>query len=258
MLTVPNSAYHPGRQTPIRVVVLHTAECPCEPGRAESVAEFLARPAVRASAHYVVDPDATVAQVAEADTAWAAPGANADGIQIEQCAYAKFTSSDWSTGAPERMLRTQTVPLLVDICQRNSIPPVWLSAADLLLGRRGITDHATVNKAYEESDHWDCGASYPGQQVAARVSALMAGQVIDPEANHEQEQGYEMRAYKTKQGNVVLVDGGTFRVVPSTRPWEQTNAGLGELVSAGLIPAADQSLSTIGDNAIQMLREVAW
>lgn len=167
MITISNDSYTAGRIKTPRVIVLHTAEAPCEPGKAEAVARFLARSDIRASAHWVVDPANTVAQVAEADTAWAAPGANADGIQIEQCGYAAFTRDDWASGPAIAMLHGQTAPLLRGIAARWGIPLVALTSADLLAGRSGICDHATVNEAYGRSDHTDCGTSYPLAQVIA-------------------------------------------------------------------------------------------
>lgn len=175
MIRIASPSFHPGRNRPIRLVVLHTAETPCEIGVARNVATYLARPDVRASCHYSVGPDETVAQVAEGDTAWTAPGANADGVQIEQAGRASFTAEQWAEGLPELMVRTQTAPLVADICRRSGLPPVWLAAPGLLAGRAGITDHATVNEAYGQSDHWDCGPNYPGPLVATMAARIMGG-----------------------------------------------------------------------------------
>lgn len=167
MITVATDNYTPGRIKRPRLIVLHTAEAPCVSGKAEAVARYLARPDVRASAHWIVDPSTTVAQVAEADTAWAAPGANADGIQVEQCGYASFGPTDWTAPQVAAMLRGQTAPLLRSIAARWGIPLVGLNAADLLAGKAGVCDHWTVNEAYHQSDHTDCGTSFPLNQVVA-------------------------------------------------------------------------------------------
>lgn len=176
MIRIGSPSFHTGRARPIRLVVLHTAETPCEIGVARNIATYLSRPEVRASCHYTVGPDETIAQVLESDTAWTAPGANADGIQIEQAGRAGFHAAEWAEGLPELMLRTQTAPLVADICQRHALPPVWLTAPDLLAGKAGITDHATVNAAYGQSDHWDCGPNYPGPMVAEMAARIMGGQ----------------------------------------------------------------------------------
>ena len=170
---IPSPNYRPGRIKPVRLVVLHTAETPCEPGRAVGIATYLARPAVQASAHYCVDPSATVQGVQEEDTAWAAPGANADGIQIEQAAYAGFDAADWVGVNPQQMITGQLVPLVAGICTRWNIPPVALDTAGVLSGAAGITTHVAVSEAYGLSDHWDCGPAYPLDAVVAQVAALL-------------------------------------------------------------------------------------
>lgn len=193
MLTVSSPNRYDGRLRPVRVAVLHTAQAPCITGRAEGVLRYLARPEVRASAHWCTDPDTTVAGVDEADTAWATPSVNADGIQIEQCGYAEFGSDAvipssntaarqaygtrwprWEDADPQRMLRTQVVPLLVGVCRRHGLPPVLLEPNDLLAGRLGITDHHRCSTAYG-GDHWDCGGAYPLAGVIDDVRRALGG-----------------------------------------------------------------------------------
>jgi hypothetical protein len=160
---VPNPYYYAGRNARPRLVVLHTAECPCQPGRARSTCEFLARPTVRASTHYAVDPTTICSQIDEDDTAWAAPGANSDGIQIEQAAYAGW-SAEWAGEPVPTMLRL-TAALVADICARQGIPLVHLTNAQLAAGQRGIITHNQASEVYRQSDHWDCGPQFPIDQV---------------------------------------------------------------------------------------------
>ena len=254
MRTVANSSSYPARNAKIRLVVVHTAETPCEPGRAYNIAAYLANPSIRASAHYIVDPDETVAQVPDEGTAWAAPGANADGIQIEQAAFAGFTADDWKGDNQQRMLRTQLAPLVADLCSRHGLPAVWLSADDLLAGRAGVTDHNTVNAAYGLSDHWDCGPSFPASEFIGMVNERLGGVPGVPPAADEE---CEMRACKMNDGQILLVDGMEFRVMPGS--WDEINATLIELARAGLIPCSADGVPTleaIGDNAVNALRKV--
>lgn len=212
MRTVSNSSSYPSRTGGVRLVVVHTAETPCEEGRAYNIAAYLANPAVRASAHYVVDPGETVAQVPEEGTAWAAPGANSDGIQIEQAAYAGYSADDWQGADQQRMLREQLAPLVAGICRRWDLPAVWLSAADLLAGRAGVTDHNTVNEAYRASDHWDCGPSFPAAEFIGMVVERLDG-ATDGGAEKE---AAEMPLYMMglRDGAVVAVyDGGFTRQI---------------------------------------------
>lgn len=164
--TVANQSFRAGRLRPPRLIVLHTAEAPCERGKALAVAQFLARPDIQASAHWVIDPFETVEQIAEADTAWAAPGANADGIQIEQCGFAGWTTADWAASPAQQMMRTQLVPLLRDISNRWNIPLVPLTTAQIKDGTsRGVVTHVQINDAFGLSDHWDCGPNFPMTSV---------------------------------------------------------------------------------------------
>jgi hypothetical protein len=203
VLTIrPTSTYYPGRTSPVTCVVLHTAQTPCEVGRAEGIMRYLARPDVRASAHWGVDPATTVAGVDEPDTAWAAPGANSNGVQIEQAGYAEFGSGaaipadntaarqaygarwpGWDLPAARRMILQQTVPLVADICRRWNLPAVLLEPVDLIAGRPGITDHARVADAFKRSDHWDCGSSYPLAEVVVLVAAELNQSPANPIPN---------------------------------------------------------------------------
>ena len=75
--------YRRGRSRKVRLAVIHTMEVKETSGAAEWCAGyFRGSKAPMASAHYYVDADSTIQGVNEIDTAYAAPGANADGIQI--------------------------------------------------------------------------------------------------------------------------------------------------------------------------------
>jgi hypothetical protein len=65
---------------------------------------------------------------------------------------------------------------VADVCGRRRIPVRWLSPDDLLAGRRGITGHAEVSKAYRKSDHWDPGPGFPVQSFLDRVRRAQAAE----------------------------------------------------------------------------------
>lgn len=150
-----------GRKAGIDLVVLHSTENPIAIGAARNVARYFnSSNAPQASAHYVVGPEAVVQCVHEEDTAWAAPGANHNGVQVEQVGQAQFT--DWKRdGADPRAglaVLKRSAALVADICERYGIPVERVDAADLLLGgKRGITTHASVSAAFKRSDHADPG-----------------------------------------------------------------------------------------------------
>lgn len=143
-------------------VVLHSTENPVAIGTARNVALWFAgSQAPQASAHYVVGPEKTFQCVIEHDVAWAAPGANATGIQIELVGQAHKT--DWlrDGDGPQDGLRVvvRAAELVRAICKRWDIPPVRVDAVGLLRGERGITTHASVGAAFKKSTHVDPGGA---------------------------------------------------------------------------------------------------
>lgn len=158
----------------LRVIVIHDMEYPEGNAGAEWCAAYFAHPnAPRASAHYYVDSDSVIQGVLVKNVAWAAPGCNRDGIQIEMAGYARQTRTQWldSASSAELSLAAQLVAALT---KRYGIPIVQLSASDLRAGRAGITGHKTVNDAYHESDHWDPGPNFPWDWFIAKVKAERA------------------------------------------------------------------------------------
>lgn len=235
MLTIrPPDSYHPGRLEPVELVVLHTAQAPCAPGRAAGIMAYLARGNSGASAHWCTDPTATVAGVDEADTAWGAPGANANGIHIEQAAYAEFGRPGqpaWTDPNPRRMLVEQTVPLVASICRRHGIPPVLLEPDDLRAGRKGITDHVRVSAAFSGGDHWDCGENFPLAEVVAMVAAALDGAKPTPTGDDDM-----VRIIRNaKTGELFWWNGQTRAAIHPVTPgrtWDQLEASLKGIIAS--------------------------
>ena len=90
---------HAGRREPIRLIVIHTMEVPEAASVAEAVGAAFANPARQASAHIGVDTESTVRYVPDEDTAWAAPGANADGLHLELAGRAGQGNGEWDDPA---------------------------------------------------------------------------------------------------------------------------------------------------------------
>jgi N-acetyl-anhydromuramyl-L-alanine amidase AmpD len=153
----------------VDLVVVHTMEAPEKGETAENVAAWFAgSTAPKASAHYCVDGDTIVQCVRDEDVAWHAPGANHDGVGIEHAGYARQSQADWDDEYSTRMLE-RSAELTADLCARYRIPPVWLHPADLLAGRRGITSHFNVSRAFKNG----C-APQGGPQAPAGVQGAAA------------------------------------------------------------------------------------
>lgn len=88
----------PRKASQIKWIVLHSTEG----GTAESVAAFFAGGA-QASTQLVVDDNECYRMVRDLVIPWGAPGANTNGLHIEQCGFARWTRDEWLAHRP--MLR---------------------------------------------------------------------------------------------------------------------------------------------------------
>lgn len=163
-----------GRRAAIRVVVLHTMEVEESGSVAEAVGNAFARASRDASAHVGVDTNSECRYVADADTAWAAPGLNADGLQLEMAGRAGQTTGQWNDPGSRAILE-RAAQRTATWCRQYSIPVRRLSDAQLAAGLRGIVDHWAASRVYKQSDHTDVGANFPWARFLARVSALVTG-----------------------------------------------------------------------------------
>ena len=161
------------RPTPVRLVVLHSMENPEKPGRALSTAAWMAgENAPQASAHFFVDSGEIVQGVDTDDVAWAAPGANADGLHIEHAGYARQLAEDWTDVYSASMLDL-SVRLCARLCRMYDIPATPCVGFDVRAGRRGITRHMDVTVAYGKSTHLDPGVGFPFEAYVRRVGELL-------------------------------------------------------------------------------------
>lgn len=156
----------------IDLIVIHTMEMDEKGSTAENCAQWFRNPAARVSAHYCVDADSIVQCVRDQDVGWHAPGANHDGIGIEHAGRAKQTGRDWSDPYSTAMLE-RSAQLVADLCTKYEIPVTWLYAADLVAGKRGITTHDAVSKAFKRGSHWDPGTGFPVEKYLRMVRARL-------------------------------------------------------------------------------------
>lgn len=158
---------------------MHTMQAPETLTTAEGTAAFFARGTVTASAHFSVDADSVVQCVREADTAYHAPP-NRYSIGIELAGFAEQNMSDWSDAYSVRML-DRAARLVSELCARHGVPLRWLSITDLQAGRRGVTSHGNVAKAFGQSNHWDPGPAFPVDAFLAKVARVVTALSADEE-----------------------------------------------------------------------------
>ncbi|MEU4513140.1 peptidoglycan-binding domain-containing protein [Nonomuraea wenchangensis] len=171
-ITSPNKTS--GRIAPIRVIVVHTMETGESSNVAENVAAYFARPSTNASAHLCVDNNSVVRCVADSDTAWAAPGCNSDGLQIELAGRAGQSKAQWADAYSKDLLDL-AAGQVARWCRTYNIPARRLTRAQLRAGQRGIVGHADVSAVYKRSDHWDPGDNFPWSSFLARVNHHLDG-----------------------------------------------------------------------------------
>lgn len=150
------------RTNKVRLVVIHTPEWPESSSGAEAVAKYFHNmPDGRvASCTITVDNDSIVQCVPDSVVAYAAPGANHDGIQIELTGYANQTKAQWRD-----KFSLATLALAADAtaqyCLKYDLPPTHLTDWQLENGLPGIVGHDQVARVYKKSTHSDPGPSFP-------------------------------------------------------------------------------------------------
>jgi hypothetical protein len=157
-------------------IVIHTIEGPEASTMADNCARWFAGPkAPRASAHVCFDDDSTILCVPFEHVAWCAPGLNHNGIHFEHAGYARQSYEEWFDPFSRRML-ARSAKMAAALCVRYSIPPVFVDAAGLMRGERGITTHYQVTKGPGKgrTTHTDPGRGFPMSTYLAMIEGGMS------------------------------------------------------------------------------------
>ena len=144
----------------VRLVVMHTMEAPEKFNTAENVAKYFQTTTRPASAHVCVDNDSIVQCVRDRDIAFAAPGANHDGVHVELAGYAKQLKGDWDDEYSRAMI-TKAADVVAQYCLKYNLPCVQLTDTQLKAGVKGIVGHDQVSRVYKRSTHTDPGPNFP-------------------------------------------------------------------------------------------------
>lgn len=164
--------YHKGRVKKVRLIVWHDMEAPEASDTAENVAAWFAGPsAPQASAHICADDDSVVETVKPSDTAWHAPGANADGYGVEQAGRRNQGHAGWRDPFSLATIR-QCCAWLAKVPELAHIPDRFLSDAEVADGvTAGHVTHEQVDRVFHKSNHTDPGPDFPRDYVAAQMRA---------------------------------------------------------------------------------------
>jgi N-acetyl-anhydromuramyl-L-alanine amidase AmpD len=157
----------------VRVIVIHDMEAPEKTGTAMNVAKYFATTDTKASAHICVDNTAIIQCVHDRDVAWAAPGCNNDGIQIELAGYGSQARADWLDDYSRAVLQ-RGANAAAQYCCKYDIPPVHLTNDQLSAGQRGLVGHVQVSQVYKRSNHTDPGPNFLWTEFMNMVAAFAA------------------------------------------------------------------------------------
>jgi N-acetyl-anhydromuramyl-L-alanine amidase AmpD len=163
----------------IDYIVIHDMEAAEKGDTAENVARFFATTPVKASAHYNVDNNSIVQSVREQDIAYHAPP-NLHSIGIEHAGFARQTRDQWLDAYGKAMLAL-SAQLMAELLTKYDLPAQFLSAEDLKAGKRGITTHRNVSKAFGQTSHTDPGPDFPVAWYMDRVRAALDPQPEPPQ-----------------------------------------------------------------------------
>lgn len=152
----------------IRLIVIHDMEAPEHHTTAEGVARYFAAGSVVASAHVNHDTNSSVRSVRDEDIAYAAPGANHDGLHHELAGYARQTTKQWLDES-SRAVMNRAAYRVAKECKKYGIPIRHLSNEELRAGRRGLVGHRQVSEVYDLSTHTDPGPNFPWGHFLDRV-----------------------------------------------------------------------------------------
>lgn len=150
------------RTVPVDLIVVHTMEFAIGPTAAEVIGRDFANRGEneKASSNIGVDSDTIVQYVPDSYVAYAAPGANHNGIQVELAGFARMTHADWMQ--PKSLC---VLTLGADACaqyaHKFNVPLLHLTNAELRAGSRGFIGHSQASEVFKKSDHTDPGAGFP-------------------------------------------------------------------------------------------------
>lgn len=166
--------YHgPKRTNPVRLGVIHDMEFPERPTAAEDVARYFQNPDEPASAHVCIDCDSVIQCVPDSFVAFAAPGTNHDGIQLELAGYGKQTAAEWRDKYSIALLAI-AADVAAQYSLKYDIPAIHLSNEELAAGKKGWIGHYQASAVYHKSDHTDPGPNFPWPRFMLMMQAMIA------------------------------------------------------------------------------------
>jgi len=164
-----HAVHHSGLRplSAIDFIVLHDMEVTAYDTAAEAVGRYFEMLASGGSTHYGVDNDSIQQYLALGVICWGAPGANTNGVHIEQMGKASWSRDQWMAKAKPTLERTAW--LMARVHKRLaraglSLPLAVLTDAEVRGHHHGVTTHRQLTRVLGGS-HTDPGTGYPLEWV---------------------------------------------------------------------------------------------
>jgi len=156
---MPSPNYSTRAGTPVRLIVLHTAEGALT---YQALGNYFANPASGVSSHAGIDdtPGRIGVYVARGDKAWTQGDANPYAVAAELCAFAAWSEDEWWL---HPTMLANAAAWVAEEAAAFGIPLVALTPAEAQAGAAGVCVHADLGAA--GGGHWDCGSGFPMEWI---------------------------------------------------------------------------------------------
>lgn len=144
----------------IHYVVVHSTEG----DTAESAAVWFTNQNAQGSANMVCGDYDAYRTLDDFQIPWAAPPLNTNGYHIEIAGFAEWSNAKWTIHS--RRIKNAAYRAAIR-CLAYKIPIVFIDAAGLERGEKGITSHREVSAAFHLSTHTDPGPKFPYDSFVA-------------------------------------------------------------------------------------------
>jgi peptidoglycan hydrolase-like protein with peptidoglycan-binding domain len=171
---IPSPNYSSRGGAKVRLIVLHTAE---GAQSYQSLGTFFRSPSAGVSSHVGIDDTpGTIGEYVRRDfKAWTASNANPVAVQVELCAFARWTAAEWDRHPA--MLKN-VADWIAEEARRYGIPIVRLTAGQAQGSGQGVCQHKDLGSW--GGGHWDCGPGFPIDRVVNMARGAKPGPAPKP------------------------------------------------------------------------------
>jgi len=153
-------------------LVIHDMESANYNGAAEGVGVWFEQLRSGASTQFGVDNNSIQQYLGLRTIPWGAPGANLNGVHIEQMGVASWTHDQWLARAKPTIERTAWLLGHLHVkLQKNgvNVPLRRLTLADIRAHNHGVVTHHQITDALPGGSHTDPGPGYPMDYLIKRA-----------------------------------------------------------------------------------------